>query len=181
MKREHFIALCLLIVAVFLAVRVGKSASREVSTEGGSDQQVRNVPKADRSESGEGELKQLRTKRVHRETKQKIVTESGLVYQIHEEGEGDHPGPNSEVKVHYVGMFENGTVFDSSRDRGMPVVIPLNHVIKGWSEGVQLMKPGARYRFEIPPDLGYGDMPNPQIPAGSTLVFEIELISIESP
>lgn len=99
---------------------------------------------------------------------------------VREEGEGEHPGPNSSVKVHYDRMFEDGTVFDSSRERGAANSCPLNEVIKGWTKGVRLMKPGARYRFEIPPNLGYGDSgAGAMIPPDTTLIFEIELISIK--
>lgn len=131
----------------------------------------------------DGENKQLRTRyRLREDVRRKVVTESGLVYLVREEGTGEYPGPSSTVKVHYVGTFEDGTVFDSSRDRGTPVVLPLNAVIKGWTEGLQLMKPGARYRFEIPSNLGYGDTgAGDTIPPGSNLIFEIELISIEVP
>ena len=122
------------------------------------------------------------SKRVLRDNPQVITTESGLRYQILTEGEGDSPGPASRVKVHYLGTLADGTVFDSSRERGQPTVFALNQVIKGWTEGLQLMKPGAVYRFVIPSDLAYGDSgAGSVIPAGATLTFEVELISIEKP
>ena len=84
------------------------------------------------------------------------------------------------MKVHYHGTLEDGTVFDSSIDRGQPAVFPLNAVIAGWTEGLQLMKPGAKYCFIIPPDLAYGDRGAGEVvPAGATLKFEVELISVE--
>ncbi|MFT6181723.1 MAG: FKBP-type peptidyl-prolyl cis-trans isomerase FkpA [Paracoccaceae bacterium] len=84
------------------------------------------------------------------------------------------------VKVHYVGTFDDGTIFDSSRERGEPAVFGLHAVIKGWGEGLQLMKPGSKYRFIIPPDLAYGRQGmGGSIPPNATLEFEVELISIE--
>ena len=122
------------------------------------------------------------SKRILRDNPQVITTGAGLRYQIVTEGEGDSPGPASRVKVHYLGTLADGTVFDSSRERGQPTVFALNQVIRGWTEGLQLMKPGAVYRFVIPSDLAYGDSgAGSVIPAGATLTFEVELISIEKP
>ncbi len=140
------------------------------------------VPRS--SKAGGGNLKGRRvgSKRVLRDRGSESVTESGLRYEVLTEGKGDHPGPTSKVKVHYTGTLDDGTVFDSSRERGQPAVFVLNQVIKGWTEGLQLMKPGAVYRFVIPPELAYGDRAaGSSIPAGSTLTFEVELISIEKP
>lgn len=106
-------------------------------------------------------------------------TESGLQYEVITEGSGENPSAEDVVEVHYTGKLLDGSVFDSSVDRGEPVKFPLNQVISGWTEGVQLMKPGAKYIFYIPSDLGYGDRTTGPIPAGSTLIFEVELISIE--
>jgi FKBP-type peptidyl-prolyl cis-trans isomerase len=84
------------------------------------------------------------------------------------------------VKVHYHGTLLNGTVFDSSVVRGEPISFPLNQVIAGWTEGLQLMKVGDKFKFEIPPNLAYGPAsPSPAIPPNSTLVFEVELLGIE--
>ena len=122
------------------------------------------------------------SKRVLRDGPTVTTTESGLQYEVLTEGEGDHPGPTSRVKVHYTGTLADGTVFDSSRDRGESAVFGLNQVIKGWTEGLQLMRPGAVFRFVIPPGLAYGDSgAGKAIPGGSTLTFEVELISIEKP
>ena len=182
MKREYVVALCVLAVAIFLAVGSGTTALLTGSspTQRGSGKNALDVSNSDAP--SDGDLKMGRTRHSLREAKTEFVTESGLVYMVREEGEGEHPGPNSIVKVHYDGMFEDGTVFDSSRERGAPACFPLDAVIKGWTEGVQLMKPGAKYRFKIPPNLGYGDSgAGATIPPNATLIFEIELISIEMP
>jgi FKBP-type peptidyl-prolyl cis-trans isomerase len=107
------------------------------------------------------------------------TTPSGLQYQVITEGSGPSPADTSTVKVHYVGYLLDGTKFDSSRDRGEPATFPLNGVIRGWTEGVQLMKTGALYRFWIPYTLGYGEQgAGDKIPGGSLLIFEVELLEI---
>ncbi|HPT14232.1 MAG TPA: FKBP-type peptidyl-prolyl cis-trans isomerase, partial [Bacteroidales bacterium] len=98
---------------------------------------------------------------------------------IVKQGEGEQPSDSDVVEVHYVGKLLDGTVFDSSRDRGEPAKFPVNGVIPGWSEGVKLMKPGAVYMLYIPAELGYGNQKNGPIPAGSALIFEVELLSVE--
>ncbi len=109
-----------------------------------------------------------------------IVTESGIQYSVLTAGEGDKPAATDTVKVHYKGTFLNGEEFDSSYKRGEPAVFPLNRVIKGWTEGVQLMPVGAKYKFTIPSDLAYGPNGNPpSIPGNSVLQFEIELLEIQ--
>ncbi len=106
-------------------------------------------------------------------------TESGIQYKIIKEGNSTlHPSATDKVKVHYTGTLLDGTVFDSSVQRGEPISFPLNQVIPGWTEGVQLMVPGSVYKFWIPSNLAYGDRNIGSIPPGSTLVFEIELIEI---
>lgn len=109
------------------------------------------------------------------------TTASGLRYQVMKKGTGTaSPKATDTVKVHYHGTLLNGTVFDSSVQRGEPISFPLNGVIPGWTEGLQLMKVGDKFKFEIPPALAYGDnSPSPKIPANSTLVFEVELLGIE--
>lgn len=109
-----------------------------------------------------------------------IVTESGLQYEVLKEGSGDHPTETSTVEVHYHGTLIDGTVFDSSVDRGEPISFPLNRVIRGWTEGVQLMTPGSKYRFTIPSELAYGTQASPEIPGNSVLIFEVELLSFEN-
>lgn len=109
------------------------------------------------------------------------TTPSGLKYQVLKRGSGTiSPKASDTVNVHYHGTLLNGTVFDSSVERGQPISFPLNQVIRGWTEGLQLMKVGDKFKFEIPPDLAYGDMsPSPKIPPRSTLVFEVELLGIQ--
>jgi len=107
-------------------------------------------------------------------------TASGLAYKHVTEGTGASPKETDIVKVHYHGTLTDGTVFDSSKERGQPVEFPLNRVIKGWTEGVQLMKIGGKTRFVIPSDLAYGDAgAPPKIKGGDTLVFEVELLEIK--
>lgn len=108
-----------------------------------------------------------------------ITTASGLQYEVLREGMGPRPSAQDRVKVDYIGTFEDGTEFDSSYKRSQAVVFPLKNLIKGWIEGLQLMKVGSIYRFVIPPELAYGDKDQAQIPANSTLVFEVELLEIE--
>ncbi len=115
------------------------------------------------------------------ETNSMISTASGLKYEVLKHGTGTvSPKATDTVKVHYHGTLLDGTVFDSSVERGQPISFPLNQVIPGWTEGVQLMKVGDKFRFVIPPALAYGpDSPSPKIPPNSTLVFEVELLGIE--
>ena len=107
-----------------------------------------------------------------------IVTDSGLQYEVITEGDGPKPNAWDTVRVNYEGALTNGTVFDSSYLNGEPVVLPLSGVIPGWTEGLQLMSVGSKYRFFIPSDLGYGSQNAGQIPPYSTLVFEVELLDI---
>jgi len=108
-----------------------------------------------------------------------IVTESGLQYEVLKMGKGKKPAATDRVKVHYHGTLTDGTVFDSSVDRGEPIVFGLNQVIPGWTEGVQLMPVGSKFRFYIPQNLGYGERAAGSIPPYSTLIFEVELLGIE--
>ncbi len=105
-------------------------------------------------------------------------TPSGLQYKVIKEGTGQSPTKDDKVKVHYVGKLLNGSEFDNSLDRGEPTEFGLNQVIKGWTEGLQLMNPGAKYEFFIHPRMAYGARPRPQIPGNSLLIFEVELIEI---
>jgi peptidylprolyl isomerase len=108
-----------------------------------------------------------------------VTTESGLQYQILQQGTGEtRPRASDRVKVHYQGKLINGTVFDSSIERGEPIVFGLNQVIKGWTEGLQLMVEGEKTRLFIPSELAYGNRSAGSIPPGSTLIFDVELIEI---
>ena len=113
-------------------------------------------------------------------TKEGVVAlESGLQYQVLKEGTGAKPKATDTVKCHYHGTLIDGTVFDSSVQRGTPAKFPLNMVIKGWTEGVQLMSEGSKWRFFIPADLGYGNRQvSAQIGANSALIFDVELLEI---
>ena len=107
------------------------------------------------------------------------ITESGLQYKVVVEGDGDEPKASDKVTVHYTGKLIDGTVFDSSISRGEPTQFGVNQVIPGWVEGLQLMKPGAKYEFYIPQDLAYGAQGSQgTIPPYSALIFEVELIKI---
>lgn len=105
-------------------------------------------------------------------------TASGLQYQILKASTGARPTASDNVKVHYEGSLIDGTVFDSSYKRGEPVTFPLDQVIAGWREGVALMSVGAKYRFFVPPELGYGAAGNADIQPNSLLIFDIELLDI---
>ncbi|MGF1762056.1 FKBP-type peptidyl-prolyl cis-trans isomerase [Aliivibrio kagoshimensis] len=109
-----------------------------------------------------------------------IITESGLQYLVMTEGTGDvHPTASSKVTVHYHGTLLDGTVFDSSVERNEPISFKLSQVIKGWTEGVQLMVEGEKVRLFIPSNLAYGNSSAGAIKPGSTLIFEVELIKID--
>ena len=106
------------------------------------------------------------------------TTPSGLQYQVLREGSGPKPQPTDKVRVNYKGTLLDGTVFDSSYDRGEPVEFALNQVIPGWTEGVQLMPVNSKYKFWVPANLAYGPNGQPPIGANATLVFEVELLGI---
>ena len=107
------------------------------------------------------------------------VTESGLKYKVTKMGKGKKPSATDKVKVHYHGTLIDGTVFDSSVQRGEPIVFPLNQVIPGWTEGLQLMPVGSKFTFYIPQELAYGSHETGAIKPFSALVFEVELLGIE--
>jgi FKBP-type peptidyl-prolyl cis-trans isomerase len=108
-----------------------------------------------------------------------ITTASGLQYEVITEGTGAKPTLTDQVRTHYHGTLTDGSVFDSSVERGTPATFPVNGVIQGWQEGIPLMSEGAKYRFYIPQNLAYGmQSPSPKIPAGSALIFEVELLEI---
>ena len=107
-------------------------------------------------------------------------TPTGLQYRVLQEGDGESPRNTDRVKVHYVGRLMDGTEFDSSIERGEPSEFGLNQVIRGWTEGLQLMKVGAKYEFFIHPNIAYGSRPRPKIPGNSMLIFEVELLDVIS-
>ena len=108
-----------------------------------------------------------------------ITTPSGLQYEVLTQGTGDVPQKTDKVKVHYAGKLIDGTVFDSSIQRGEPAVFGLNQVIKGWTEGLALMPVGSKWRLYVPQELGYGERQAGKIPPYSTLIFDVELLGIE--
>ena len=113
------------------------------------------------------------------EREEVTVLESGLQYEVLAMGEGDKPAVTDQVTTHYEGRLIDGTVFDSSYQRGQPATFPLNGVISGWTEGLQLMPTGSKWRLYLPPELAYGDRgAPPSIPPKSTLVFDVELLGI---
>ena len=135
--------------------------------------EIRNNPVArENIEKGEKYMREISN------NKSVYTTKSGLKYRRMKEGNGKHPVATDKVKVHYTGKLIDGTTFDSSVDRGAPITFPLNQVIPGWTEGLQLMDEGSKYMLYIPYNLGYGTRDMGNIPAGSTLVFEVELLEI---
>lgn len=108
-----------------------------------------------------------------------VETASGLQYQVMKEGTGPNPKATDKVSVHYRGTLLDGTEFDSSHKRGAPAEFPLNGVIKGWTEGIPLMKVGGKTKFFVPSALAYGPRGRPGIPSNSTLIFEVELLEIK--
>ena len=133
-------------------------------------------------ESGEGKKNLEAGEKFLAENKKKAgvtTTASGLQYEVITKGKGPSPKATDEVKVHYKGTLLDGTEFDSSYSRNQPAEFPLNGVIRGWTEGLQLMNKGAKYKFYIPAALAYGEHGRPSIPANSVLTFEVELLEIK--
>ncbi|KXK56661.1 MAG: FKBP-type peptidyl-prolyl cis-trans isomerase [Chlorobi bacterium OLB7] len=162
-----------------LAARQGAQGGGQTLSQGSAPQQGQNqVPPeqlaAQNKAQGEAFLAKNKTEQGV------ITTASGLQYQVLTEGTGASPKATDNVKVHYTGMLLDGTVFDSSVQRGEPISFPLNGVIAGWTEGLQLMKVGGKNRLFIPSDLAYGPNGYPGSPIGpnATLVFDVELLGI---
>jgi FKBP-type peptidyl-prolyl cis-trans isomerase len=113
------------------------------------------------------------------DNKNVVTTPSGLRYEIVSPGDPTTPKPTETVKVNYTGTLVDGTVFDSSAQRGQPAEFPLDGVIPGWTEGIQKIGKGGKIKLYVPPELGYGDEGRPGIPPGSTLIFDVELLDIK--
>lgn len=109
-----------------------------------------------------------------------IVTDSGLQYEVLESGDGKTPAATDIVVAHYEGRFTNGKMFDSSYKRGAPLEVPVNKLINGWTEALQLMQEGDKWKLYVHPDLGYGERTVGQIPPNSVLVFELTLLEVKS-
>ncbi|TDO05614.1 FKBP-type peptidyl-prolyl cis-trans isomerase [Sunxiuqinia elliptica] len=136
----------------------------------------------EKQQSGEGKVnleEGLKFLAENREKEGIIETASGLQYQVLEEGEGEKPSPSDQVKCHYHGTLIDGTVFDSSVQRGEPATFPVNGVIQGWVEALQMMTTGSKWRLYVPSDLAYGDRgAGGAIGPNTTLIFEVELLEI---
>jgi FKBP-type peptidyl-prolyl cis-trans isomerase len=149
------------------------------------------IQQAEQAVDQEALAKEIEAARINREKGEAFLLEnakkdgikataSGLQYEVIKKGRGEHPTASSTVKVHYTGTTINGEIFDSSVERNEPISFPLNAVIPGWTEGVQLMNVGAKYRFYIPQELAYGqNSPTALIPPYSVLIFEVQLLEIE--
>ena len=109
-----------------------------------------------------------------------VTTPSGLQYEVLASGDGATPGPTDTVTTHYHGTFVDGRIFDSSVQRGVPASFPVNRVIKGWTEALQMMKVGDKWKIVCPPDLAYGEQGRSGIPPRSTLIFEVELLDVKT-
>ena len=176
MKKIQILAMALLVAAGMSSCSNNKKA--EAAAETAEPQAEYVAPAPDYSELATAFRDSSKKSDVATDTTY-AVTPSGLKYMILTEGKGKQPTAESSVTVHYTGELLNGEVFDSSVSRGEPATFPLNRVIPGWTEGVQLMKEGAKYTFFIPSDLAYGAQGVPgAIPPHSTLIFEVELIKV---
>lgn len=159
-------------------VMMDDAEMREVSRELAAKR--REAAELERSQATEKNLKEANEFLAENKTKEGVVTtESGLQYKVIREGEGDSPSATDTVSVHYEGRLLNGTVFDSSYTRNSPSSFAANRVIAGWTEALQLMKPGAEYELYIPPALAYGEQGRPSIPSNSLLIFKVELIEVQ--
>ncbi len=163
------------IIEKVVIVRVGKEAKAFDAAKIFSDYYNAKAEE----EKKEGAAKEALKAQALKEFENASTTPSGLKYIVLKEGTGAMPLATSNVKVHYTGMLLDGKIFDSSVQRGEPIDFPLNQVIKGWTEGVQLMKEGAKYKFYIPSNLAYGERgAGGVIPPNADLIFEVELLKI---
>ena len=158
-----------------------KMTEEEINTEMTALQERRKVEaEAERTALAKTNLEAGRAYMAEMSAREEVqTTESGLQYIVVEPGEGDNPVAEDSVEVHYEGRLIDGTVFDSSFERGQTVTFGLTQVIQGWTEGLQLMKPGGKFKFIIPPKLGYGEGGAGQmIGPNATLMFDVELIAV---
>ena len=166
------------IAQAFADVQAGSA----VMTPDQANELVRNAMQAMEAKAGEANLEAGLAFLAENKGKDGVVeTASGLQYRVDREGDGDSPDANDRVTVHYHGTLIDGTVFDSSYDRGQPATFGLNQVISGWTEGLQTMKKGGQTTFFIPSNLAYGPRATGDvIGANSTLVFKVELLEVEA-
>lgn len=180
MKRLFFTkvpAALLMGAALCLTTGCGNKANAEQGDDGQTDTIIEQATVAEQTPAA-SQLPEGVLTRAQIDSMQ--VTPSGLRYEVLKEGTGAHPAATSTVTVHYTGKLPDGTIFDSSMARNEPATFPLNQVIPGWTEGLQLMNKGAQYRFYIPADMAYGTQGVPgTIPPNTPLIFEVELISFE--
>ncbi len=158
-----------------------KMTEEEINTEMTAFQERRQAEaEAERTALAQTNLEAGRAYMAEMSAREEIeTTESGLQYIVVEPGEGENPVAEDSVEVHYEGRLIDGTVFDSSFERGQTVTFGLTQVIAGWTEGLQLMKPGGKFKFIIPPELGYGEGGAGQmIGPNATLLFDVELIAV---
>ena len=145
-----------------------------------ADMKIQEMQQAEANSAAQKNIEEGKAYLAENGTKPGVVTtESGLQYEILVEGDGEQPAAEDTVTVHYRGTLLDGTEFDSSYSRNEPASFPLNRVISGWTEGVQLMKVGSKFRFHIPSELAYGARATGKITPNSTLIFDVELISID--
>lgn len=172
MKTSQFLLIAFIALTIGLGIFYLKN--RALNTDSTGDDMISKSNPADNLAAGEAFLAENAKK------DGVITTSSGLQYQVVSEGSGASPNATSNVTVHYEGTTINGKVFDSSYKRGEPATFPLNRVIAGWTEGLQLMKEGGKTRFFIPANLAYGDRyAGPSIGPNSTLIFDVELIKVQ--
>ncbi len=173
----YFIPVIIIIALIYLVLSQNNNVVEELPIK----ETVEEVVEIDTAEVIEKEIENNKEKinMENMKTGEIHTTESGLQYEILKLGDGPKPTSITDlVEVHYHGTLEDGTVFDSSVERNEKISFRLNQVISGWTEGLQLMPVGSKFRFIIPANLAYGDTPMPSIPAGSTLIFEVELFGI---